>query len=88
MPALIVVRERPVAAAVTCMGRCFDAGSPRERCSQSCTMAGASSEVVDTLAACVQTCHAEKATPATDRSTCDLNCGQVAKAAAAPATAP
>jgi hypothetical protein len=74
-----------IGAAVSCLGRCYAGEAQPADCALGCKRTAASAapapapEVIDRLSTCVQTCHADRSVSATNRSTCELNCGQAAR---------
>lgn len=81
----------PVGTATSCLGRCYAGEATPDACAMDCKSAAAATpsapaaEVLDQLAVCVRTCHADKSVLPTNRATCELNCAQAARVAG-PAT--
>lgn len=77
----------PVDTAVSCLGRCYASEAGPDACATGCKSAAVATPmapataVIDQLATCVQTCHADKSSLPTNRATCELNCAQAARVA-------
>ena len=77
----------PVGTATSCLGRCYAGEASPDTCAMDCksaavaTPSAPAAAVLDQLAVCVRTCHADKSALPTNRSTCELNCAQTARIA-------
>lgn len=75
----------PVETVVRCMTRCSSSGTAA--CLDACeglvadSPASPSAAVLDELGVCITDCRKDLALKLTDRSTCDLNCAEVARSA-------
>jgi hypothetical protein len=77
----------PVEATMHCMARCPSRGEQSVACLDACEHLGAdspmapSAAVLDELGVCITACGLERPLKPTDRSTCELNCAEVARTA-------
>ncbi len=85
----------PVGSVVDCADRCFTGKNPYE-CVKGCSQAAVGTPgapeagVLTELGTCAAACHTGKATSETNRTTCELNCAELARVAgpARPANLP
>lgn len=77
----------PVETVTHCMLRCPGRGQRSGECMDACERLGAespvspSAAVLDELGACITECRTDRHLKPTDRSTCELNCAEVARSA-------
>jgi|JI6StandDraft_1071083.scaffolds.fasta_scaffold00405_21 hypothetical protein len=86
-------RADPVSEAASCLSGCYTTAAP-DTCAAACKATAVAAPVapaaavLDALATCIGTCHADKKALPTNRATCELNCAQTAHIAGPAQPAP